>query len=177
VLGEQLEVPVASSPPYPEKGSSSGVMRGASMTSCLWWRSTWNRRAAAAEPLVDAGNVYLPRPTAPNGMPVPGREWVPDFTGQLTAFPHAAHDDDLDAFTQLVARWRRRRGLTDAMRRVIFGVNESDDDIEESSRRHWPDFWTGGESARARNEGNAAPVRTGTPQNEPYRVSRPMLDR
>ena len=86
-------------------------------------------RAAAAEPMVEAGNIYLPRPMAPNGALIPGREWVLDFIEQLAAFPHAAHDDDVDAFTQLIARWRRRRGLTDEMRRFIFDL---DGDAERS---------------------------------------------
>ena len=94
-------------------------------------------RAAAAEPIVEAGNVYLPRPTTPNGTPMPGREWVLDFIEQLAAFPNAAHDDDVDAFTQLIARWRRRRGLTDEMRRLIFGT-------DHGALRPSPDFGTAG---------------------------------
>ena len=61
-------------------------------------------RAQAAQPLVEAGNVYLPNPR-PNGQRMPARDWVDDFLYQLTIFPHGAHDDDVDAFTQLVARW------------------------------------------------------------------------
>jgi len=34
---------------------------------------------------------------------------VRDFVYQLTIFPHGAHDDDVDAFTQLLARWQARR--------------------------------------------------------------------
>ena len=60
-------------------------------------------RAHAAQPWVEGGNVYLPNPL-PHGALLPGREWVEDFLHQLLAFPHGAHDDDVDAFTQLVAR-------------------------------------------------------------------------
>jgi predicted phage terminase large subunit-like protein len=82
-------------------------------------------RAAAAEPIVEAGNIYLPRPTTPVGAPIAGRAWVLDFIEQLAAFPYAAHDDDVDAFTQLVARWRRRgSGLTKEMKRLIFGTDQ-----------------------------------------------------
>lgn len=35
---------------------------------------------------------------------VPERAWVDDFVHQLTVFPRGAHDDDVDAFTQLVLR-------------------------------------------------------------------------
>jgi len=50
-------------------------------------------RAHAVTPLVEAGNVYLPHPAlAP---------WVEDFIAELAAFPNGAHDDQVDAFTQL----------------------------------------------------------------------------
>ena len=63
-------------------------------------------RAQAVQPLVEAGNLYLPNPR-PLGMPMPERAWVEDFVHQLITFPHGAHDDDVDAFTQLVVRLRR----------------------------------------------------------------------
>jgi hypothetical protein len=69
---------------------------------------------------------------------VPGREWVLDFIEQLAMFPNGAHDDDVDAFTQLVARWRRRRGLSDEMRRLIFGTDD------DAVKKPWPDFGTDG---------------------------------
>ena len=59
--------------------------------------------ARAIQPLVEAGNVYLPNPR-PSGVLIPGRAWVEDFVHQCTVFPNGAHDDDVDAFTQLVAR-------------------------------------------------------------------------
>jgi len=62
-------------------------------------------RAHAVQPQVEAGNVYLPNPR-PHGRSVPGREWVEDFVHQLTVFPRGAHDDDVDAFTQLLVRWQ-----------------------------------------------------------------------
>ena len=62
-------------------------------------------RAAAAEPRVKAGQVWLHRPSTPDGRRIPGREWVADFVEQLAQFPHGAHDDDVDAFSQLVAKW------------------------------------------------------------------------
>jgi predicted phage terminase large subunit-like protein len=64
-------------------------------------------RAQAAQPRVEAGNVYLPNPK-PNGKRIPERDWVDDFLYQLAVFPHGAHDDDVDAFTQLLVRWQRR---------------------------------------------------------------------
>jgi predicted phage terminase large subunit-like protein len=63
-------------------------------------------RAQAAQPRVEAGNVYLPNPR-PHGTLLAERAWVDDFVYQLTVFPHGAHDDDVDAFTQLLVRWQR----------------------------------------------------------------------
>ena len=49
-------------------------------------------RAYAVQPLVEAGNVFLPHPEiAP---------WVEDFIRELAAFPNGTHDDDVDACTQ-----------------------------------------------------------------------------
>ena len=62
-------------------------------------------RAYAAQPQVEAGNVYLPNPR-PHGRLMPERAWVDDFLYQLTGFPNSAHDDDVDALTQLVVRWQ-----------------------------------------------------------------------
>ena len=64
-------------------------------------------RAQAAQPCVEAGNVYLPNPR-PHGRYHPERAWVDDFLYQLTVFPNGAHDDDVDAFTQLLVRWQRQ---------------------------------------------------------------------
>jgi predicted phage terminase large subunit-like protein len=61
-------------------------------------------RAQAAQPLVEAGNVWLPNPR-PHGRLIPERAWVEDFLHQCCAFPTASYDDDVDALTQLVAQW------------------------------------------------------------------------
>ena len=70
------------------------------------------QRAAACTPLVEAGNVWLPRPCGPDGRRIGARDWVDDFIEQLAVFPKGAHDDDVDALTQLVLRCRRRRGVS-----------------------------------------------------------------
>jgi predicted phage terminase large subunit-like protein len=49
-------------------------------------------RAHAVVPTWEAGTIYLPE----------GAPWVDDFLAQLYGFPKLAHDDDVDAFTQLV---------------------------------------------------------------------------
>ncbi|MES2459875.1 MAG: phage terminase large subunit [Armatimonadota bacterium] len=58
-------------------------------------------RANAVAPVPEAGNVYLPHPrNAP---------WVASWLAQVCSFPNAAHDDMVDAFTQLLARWYAKR--------------------------------------------------------------------
>jgi predicted phage terminase large subunit-like protein len=49
-------------------------------------------RVNGVSPLFEAGNVYLPE--------AGGVAWVGDFVEELTRFPNAAHDDQVDACTQ-----------------------------------------------------------------------------
>jgi predicted phage terminase large subunit-like protein len=61
-------------------------------------------RAMAVSPLIEAGNVYLPHPElAP---------WVNDFIEECAAFPNGAHDDQVDAMTQILIRWNAPREET-----------------------------------------------------------------
>ena len=56
-------------------------------------------RAQAISPLVEAGNIYLPHPEfAP---------WVNDFIEECVQFPNGAHDDQVDAMTQVLLRWHQ----------------------------------------------------------------------
>jgi predicted phage terminase large subunit-like protein len=54
-------------------------------------------RAAAVAPQVEAGQVYLH----------PGAQWVDGFMTELAQFPFAAHDDQVDALSQALARVAR----------------------------------------------------------------------
>ena len=65
-------------------------------------------RACAAQPQVEAGNIWLPNPR-PYGRLLPERAWVEEFIEVLAAFPNGAHDDDVDALTQLLVYWYRNR--------------------------------------------------------------------
>jgi predicted phage terminase large subunit-like protein len=56
-------------------------------------------RASAVSPLIEAGNVYLPHPMF---MP-----WVTDFIEECAQFPNGAHDDQVDAMTQVLIRWNQ----------------------------------------------------------------------
>lgn len=55
-------------------------------------------RANASAPAVESHNVYLPHPAL--------YPWVDDFIDSCAGFPNMAHDDDVDAFTQVMIRWR-----------------------------------------------------------------------
>jgi hypothetical protein len=59
-------------------------------------------RARAAQPLVEAGGCRI---RGRIGGLVPERAWAQGFLHQRAVFPTGEHDDDVDAFTQLVARW------------------------------------------------------------------------
>jgi len=63
-------------------------------------------RAYAAAPEVEAGNVFLPHPHI--------AAWVDGFVNNAAAFPNAAHDDDVDAFTQAIIRWQAGGGMVAA---------------------------------------------------------------
>lgn len=64
-------------------------------------------RAHAVQPWIEAGQVHLPTPFSESGAPRHDRRWVDAFIGQCAAFPKAAHDDDVDALTQLLV-WLRQ---------------------------------------------------------------------
>lgn len=54
-------------------------------------------RAAGVSPLIEAGNVYLPHPLY--------AAWVNDFIEECATFPNGAHDDQVDAMTQMLLYW------------------------------------------------------------------------
>ena len=54
-------------------------------------KDTKERRAMSCVPVWRSGNVYIPNPGA--------REWVRDYVSELTNFPNAPNDDQVDATT------------------------------------------------------------------------------
>ena len=70
-------------------------------------------RAYAAQPEVEAGNVYLPHPALYG--------WVDGFITNCAAFPNAANDDDVDAFTQAIIRWQGRETAAAGAAQVTTG--------------------------------------------------------
>lgn len=65
-------------------------------------------RFAAVTPLIEAGRLVLPV-SAP---------WLADFEQELLTFPAVAHDDQVDALSQLLSWWRQRRQPGHSIRRV-----------------------------------------------------------
>jgi predicted phage terminase large subunit-like protein len=76
-------------------------------------------RAAAVSPTVESGHVFLPNPVTPSGVTRWDRQWVSDFRQQLAQFPNAKHDDDVDAFSQLVLRCLAFPGSSEGYRRWL----------------------------------------------------------
>jgi predicted phage terminase large subunit-like protein len=72
-------------------------------------------RAQAVSPLVEAGNVHLP---APEIAP-----WVGDLVEEAAAFPHGAHDDQVDAMTQALTRLLIRINLNPRATTGVVGLD------------------------------------------------------
>jgi predicted phage terminase large subunit-like protein len=65
------------------------------------------QRAMAASPVLEAGNVIVPGAEdvvggKPDAGLTPG--WVQEMVMEWASFPNGAHDDDVDAFSQMVLR-------------------------------------------------------------------------
>ncbi len=58
-------------------------------------------RAQAISPEMEAGNVYIPDPAL--------NPWVNDYIEEWALFPNGAHDDQVDATSQALLRFSRRK--------------------------------------------------------------------
>jgi len=78
----------------------------------------WNKRgdkvqcAMAAQPVLEGGNIFVPgAEDMTGGKPdiglTPG--WVQEMLHEWAGFPNGAHDDDVDAFSQMVIRTQGQR--------------------------------------------------------------------
>ena len=61
-------------------------------------------RLVLITPLIESGNVFLPGEKA-------AKSWLPQFEEELLLFPIAEHDDQVDAFTQLI-QWLQKQKAT-----------------------------------------------------------------
>jgi phage terminase large subunit-like protein len=94
----------------------------------------WCRVASAVQPRLEARQVFLPQSRWPDGTRRQGREWVEDFVETCAMFPKGEHDDDVDAFTQLLVRCQKQSGAsTDTILRMMLEPHmktDPDDDGE-----------------------------------------------
>jgi predicted phage terminase large subunit-like protein len=97
-------------------------------------------RAQAASPMVESGNVWLPNPR-PHGRLLPERAWVDDFVHACCVFPRGAHDDDVDALSQLIARCVRHEAAP--LRLVTGSVPDSGETFVERAIRRNGAFFPG----------------------------------
>jgi predicted phage terminase large subunit-like protein len=79
------------------------------ITGVVPWtaRGDKQQRAMAASPVLEAGNVIVPgAEDIVGGKPDPGLTpgWVQEMVTEWASFPNGAHDDDVDAFSQMVLR-------------------------------------------------------------------------
>lgn len=80
-------------------------------------------RAMAAEPMLRAGNVYIPAPEL-NIL------WVEPFIAECANFPNAENDDQVDTMSQGIAYVMRKRGTM-----LRLGVSEDRSTIVGDARR------------------------------------------
>lgn len=72
-------------------------------------------RAEAAEPCLEAGNVWLPGWGLPDGSDYDARTpaWVQEFVEELVAFNNGEHDDQVDSWSQAM-NWLNAKGSREA---------------------------------------------------------------
>ncbi len=81
-------------------------------------------RAAAVQPQIESGNVYLP-----DGAP-----WLDDFVEEFAAFPRGRHDDQVDALSQALLDLNTEESGTMLLMRVDW--NAVTRDFLELARYH-----------------------------------------
>ena len=72
-------------------------------------------RAYASQPLVEAGNIWLPRPDKAS--------WVEDFIEECAVFPNGKNDDQVDMLTQAIMKLRKKKNVSVSP----VGINSSSD--------------------------------------------------
>ncbi len=65
-------------------------------------------RISSASAMIEAGKLYLPK----------NASWLAEFESELLSFPHAKHDDQVDALSQYI-NWIKNRGVQNFVIRSI----------------------------------------------------------
>jgi predicted phage terminase large subunit-like protein len=69
-------------------------------------------RALAAQPALEAGNIYLPGRAAPDtAAGYHAADWVANLIEEAATFPNGRHDDQVDAFSQAI-NWAQTKTST-----------------------------------------------------------------
>lgn len=71
-------------------------------------------RAYAITPIIEAGNVFLPKPEYQN--------WVYGFIDRCAMFPSVDHDDEIDAMSQALSYLERDRSGSIRLQKLLQGV-------------------------------------------------------
>jgi len=98
-------------------------------------------RAAAVQPQIEAGQVFLPRSRLADGRRRPEYAWVDDFVETCAIFPKGDHDDDVDALTQLLLRCQGRADVVPAgdIIRAMRDDDQAEHRIQPTEYRYRPD--------------------------------------
>ncbi len=85
-------------------------------------------RANAITPLVEAGRVFLPTDA----------EWLSDFLEEISSFPAAPHDDQVDAFTQALNYVRESHsGIAEYTRERAEAEARGEEPLHNTDWRDW----------------------------------------
>lgn len=84
-------------------------------------------RAWASQPLFEAGRVWIPR----------DKGWAEDIMNECTGFPHAAHDDYVDAVTQAVLWVKNGYFVSHPLDRMPAMPNDNDPPPTTRKQSYW----------------------------------------
>lgn len=102
-------------------------MQGFSVHAFDPGRDDKETRANMVTPFLEAGLIWVPE-HAP---------WSKDFVQECLEFPSGAHDDQVDAFTQLVLWFRNRLLLTHRGQKTIVDEDEDDHVYKPPKKTYW----------------------------------------
>lgn len=94
-----------------------------------------NSRVLAASSIIRSGRLYIPEQG----------HWVADFISELLGFPSAAHDDQVDALTQLLL-WVQEKDMYRTPSNVgpeLVSMEDEDDEFVHDRQHDCADPWSG----------------------------------
>ena len=99
-------------------------------------------RASGVTPMIEAGRVHLPT-DAP---------WLGDFLAEIRGFPNGRHDDQVDAFSQLLSWVREQDGWFNVIAVAPLLFDDDEDFPFEEASQGWPSLGPVGESFWLRSD-------------------------